>query len=228
MEQTFRPALLTGRYLDQAAETFGRALVEALDHDPALAADLLERPGRRLPAEGYAAALGPARRAALHEVVGHGDRTVLTVIAEAAGRAGDLAPERAAGGRLAVLAGEQDTADGLVSLLRRRQDAGLLDLDTATQPYGRTPRGPRSPTTPPCSGCSGRLPWPCTASSRNRTALIRPGAGWCPPVSAPTASGSGPTRSPPTRSATGARRTRPCATTSRSAPRSGRTFRHGS
>ncbi|MFD3466334.1 hypothetical protein ACFWWM_08205 [Streptomyces sp. NPDC058682] len=133
VEQTFRPALLTGRDLDQAAEAFGRALVEALEHDPALAADLLERPGRRLPAEGYAAALGPARRAALHEVVGHGDRTVLTVIAEAAGRAGDLALERAAGGRLAVLAGEQDTADSLVSLLRRRQDAGLLDLDTATQ-----------------------------------------------------------------------------------------------
>ncbi|MFD7909906.1 Hsp70 family protein [Streptomyces sp. NPDC059752] len=133
VEQTFRPALLTGRDLDQAAEAFGRALVEALDHDPALAADLLERPGRRLPAEGYAAALGPARKATLHEVVGHGDRTVLTVIAEAAGRAGDLVLERAAGGRLAVLAGEQDTADSLVSMLRRRQDAGLLDLDTATQ-----------------------------------------------------------------------------------------------
>lgn len=52
VEQTFRPALLTGRDLDQAAEAFGRALMEALDHDPALAADLLELPGRRLPAGG--------------------------------------------------------------------------------------------------------------------------------------------------------------------------------
>ncbi|MFJ6049939.1 Hsp70 family protein [Streptomyces sp. NPDC092307] len=132
VDQSFRPAQLTGRDLDQAAEAFGRALVEALDHDPALAVELLERPGRRLPAEGYAAALGPERKAALHEAVGRGDRTVLGVIAEAAGRAGDLALEREAGGRLAVLAGERDSADDLVSLLRRRQDAGLLDLGTTT------------------------------------------------------------------------------------------------
>ncbi|MFB6614757.1 Hsp70 family protein [Streptomyces sp. NPDC056367] len=132
VEQSFRPALLTGRDLDQAAEAFGRALVEALGHDPALAADLLERPGRRLPPEGYAGALVPARRAALHEAAVHGDRTVLTVVAEAAGRAGDHALAREAGGRLAVLAGEQDNADTLVSWLRRRQDAGLLDIGTTT------------------------------------------------------------------------------------------------
>ncbi|WUH91064.1 Hsp70 family protein [Streptomyces sp. NBC_00433] len=132
VEQRFKPVVLGGKELDAAAAAYGRALVPALAHDPALALGLVQRYDARLPAEAYPRAFGPAELAALHGLADHPDRSALTVVVTVAGRLGEDGLERRAAGRLAVRTAEQAGADDLVSLLGRRQEAGLLDLALTT------------------------------------------------------------------------------------------------
>lgn len=132
VEQRFGPTGPAAKDLDRAATAYGQALTEALGHDPALALRLFEQYDARLPAEGYPRAFGPAERAALRGAADRRERPVLTVVAGVSGRLGEREVERSASGLLSVLVAESEGADSLVSLLRARQEAGLLDIGLTT------------------------------------------------------------------------------------------------
>ncbi|MCH0561226.1 Hsp70 family protein [Streptomyces sp. MUM 16J] len=132
VESRFRPTVLVGRDADRAATAYGRALVLALDENPALARNLFDQYDARLPAEQYASGFGAAETAELHLFAGRVDRTALTVVIDVAGRLGDHPLRRRACCTLAGLLGADRDAESLVSWLRGLHQTGALDVTVVT------------------------------------------------------------------------------------------------
>ncbi|MET7718578.1 Hsp70 family protein [Streptomyces sp. NPDC005407] len=136
VESRFRPTALAGREVDRAADAFGRALILALDENPALARDLFDRFGARLPTDVYSSAFGAAETAKLHALAASPDRTVLAVIIDVSGKLGDHTLRHQACHRLAGLLGAAGDAEGLVSWLHGRHEDGALDVDIVAVTVG--------------------------------------------------------------------------------------------
>ncbi|WP_405807022.1 Hsp70 family protein [Streptomyces sp. NBC_00210] len=127
VESRFRHTVLVGRDADRAATAYGRAMMLALNENPALARDLFEQYDARLPAEQYASAFGAADTEQLFALGGHADRTLLAVVHGVADRLEDRKLRLRACHTLAGLLGAAGDAEKLVSWLHGLHETGALD-----------------------------------------------------------------------------------------------------
>ncbi|MEU1196728.1 Hsp70 family protein [Streptomyces sp. NPDC005813] len=128
VESRSRPTVLAGRDAERAATAYVRALLLALQENPALARDLHARYDARLPATEYASAFGQAEKEQLSALGGHLDTTVLALVIDVADRLDDPGLRRRACHGLAGLLGEAQDAEGLVAWLHRLYEQEMLDV----------------------------------------------------------------------------------------------------